>query len=133
MVFLDTSAIYALADRNDDNHKVAKGIFKNVLTHESILVHNYIIVESAALIQSRLGLTPAKKFLQDVSKFEVIWVDAFLHNKAVEYLFSKGNRGLSFVDCISFVVMRNNGISKAIVFDEDFLRAGFEILKAPNS
>lgn len=128
MVFLDTSAIYALADRNDENHLSAKKTFAYVAAKEKILIHNYVIVESAALIQVRLGLAPAKKFLEEAVRFEVVWVDASLHTEATRYLQNKGTRRLSFVDCVSFVVMHNYRISQAFSFDDDFSRAGFQLL-----
>ena len=58
MIFLDTSAIYALADRGDPRNEVAKERFQAVLQGgEGMLTHNYVLVESMALIQHRLGLT----------------------------------------------------------------------------
>ena len=51
MIFLDTSAIYALADRDDKNHQQAIRLFQEALTNrERFIVHNYILVESAALL-----------------------------------------------------------------------------------
>ena len=56
-IFVDTSAFFALLDRDDANHKKAKGAWNNVLNSENILVTtNYILVESFALIQHRLGM-----------------------------------------------------------------------------
>ena len=56
MIFLDTSAIYALADRDDPNHSQAAAAFRRLLEDgEEALVHSYILVESAALLQRRLG------------------------------------------------------------------------------
>jgi len=36
----------------------------------------------------------------------------------------------SFVDQVSFVVMRDAGIATAFAFDRDFHRAGFEVVPA---
>jgi len=35
---------------------------------------------------------------------------------------------LSFTDCTSFAAMRKYGIREAFTFDEDFSKAGFEIV-----
>ena len=128
MIFLDTSAIYALADLSDKNHKAAKQTFASLLTAgEELLLHNYILVESLALIQHRLGIPQSKVFLSEAKQFRIVWIDLSLHAKAAEYFMQQGKRGVSFVDSTSFVVMRENGIKKAFAFDDDFAKAGFKI------
>lgn len=126
MIFIDTSAIYALADQKDRNHREARGIFEKILSSgEEILLHNYILVESAALIQHRLGFIPAKKFLEEITRFRIIWIDTHIHADALTYFNRYGKRKLSFVDCASFIVMKENGIKNVFAFDEDFTKAGF--------
>jgi len=57
MIFLDTSGIFALADRDDAMHDRAIRMLKSAQNaREEILTHNYVLVESAALLQRRLGL-----------------------------------------------------------------------------
>jgi predicted nucleic acid-binding protein len=128
MIFLDTSAIYALADKADPNHVAARSKFDLVLkSGETLLLHNYILVESAALLQARLGVQAAILFLNDAKAFEVEWVDRTLHQEAKEELQRIGMRGISFVDCVSFVVMRRKRVQTTLAFDPDFHRQGFSI------
>jgi len=128
MIFLDTSAIYALADKADPNHITAYSKFENVLkTGEIFLLHNYILVESAALLQARLGIHSATLFLKESKSFEVEWVDLALHQEAEKELERIGKRGISIVDCTSFIVMKRRGIQKVLAFDPDFLDQGFTI------
>ncbi len=128
MIFLDTSAIYALADKADTNHLTAYGKFESVLkSGETFLVHNYILLESVALLQARLGLPSTILFLKDAKSFEVEWVDLDLHEEAEKELERIGKRGISLVDCTSFIVMRRRGIDKAFAFDPDFRDWGFTI------
>jgi len=76
MIFLDTSAIYALADQADPRHERAKEWFQAVLDMgEGILTHNYVLVEAKALIQNRLGLAAALKLARDSRAFDIEWVD----------------------------------------------------------
>jgi predicted nucleic acid-binding protein len=91
------------------------------------LLHNYILVESAALIQGRLGLPPALLFLSDAKAFDVEWIDSTTHQEAQRELERIGRRGVSFVDCTSFIVMRRRGVKKALAFDPDFREQGFSI------
>lgn len=129
MIFIDTSAIYALTDRADKNHNGAKEIIKTIINNrEEIVTHNYIIVESLALLQNRLGVLPATTFLKDARQFSIIWIDEMLHDKASEYFEKYGKRNLSFVDCVSFIVMQKENIQRAFTFDKDFTEAGFEII-----
>jgi predicted nucleic acid-binding protein len=126
MIFLDTSAVYAMADQGDPNHAPALEKFNEVLaTGEVLCLHNYILVESAALLQARLGLQVALQFLKEAAVFRIEWVDHGLHEKAVRELKRIGMRGVSFVDCLSFAVMREKQIKRALAFDPDFTAQGF--------
>ena len=126
MIFLDTSAIYALADKSDTNHMTAYSKFESILkSGETFLIHNYILLESVALLQARLGLHSAIIFLKDAKSFEVEWVDLDLHEEAEKELERIGKRGISLVDCTSFLVMRRKGIQKVLAFDPDFQDQGF--------
>ena len=128
MIFLDTSAVYALADKADPNHVAACTKFDLALkSGETLLIHNYILIESAALLQARLGVQSAILFLNDAKTFEVEWVDSALHQEAKRELERIGRRGVSFVDCTSFVVMRRKGVHTALAFDPDFHHQGFLI------
>ena len=133
MIFLDTSAIYALADRGDARHETARELFGAVLTRgETLLTHNYVLVESLALLQHRLGSETAAKFARTVPDFEVVWVDAPLHAEATRRWVRSSKRRVSFVDEVSFVVMKARGIEVAFAFDRDFEGRGFRLL-APSS
>ena len=128
MIFLDTSAIYALADANDMRHSEAREMFDLAFDNdEDILIHNYVLIESAALLQRRLGLDVALQFLDQMMSVRTHWIDGEDHAQAVTLLRGRDNRGLSLVDCASFVVMRRYGIMQAMAFDVDFEHEGFSI------
>ena len=128
MILMDTSAIYALADRADTNNAKAKEFLRKLTeSEEELLVHNYIILESTALLQRRLGARQVKAFLETSFHLSIVWVTKESHTRAVQYFLQNAGRDLSLVDCMSFVVMKENGISKAFAFDEDFEKAGFEL------
>ncbi|MCD5390340.1 VapC toxin family PIN domain ribonuclease, partial [candidate division NPL-UPA2 bacterium] len=62
-VFVDTSAFYALSDRSDEMYSQAREAYQNLLDKEVLLVtSSYIIVETLALMQRRLGLPVVRKF-----------------------------------------------------------------------
>jgi len=131
MIFLDTSAIYALADRRDPHHDLAKERFKALLdAGEEVLTHNYVLVEAMALVQSRLGLEAAVRLAEDCRAFRVEWVDEATHEEAIRRLARSAKRRVSLVDQVSFLVMRRRGVRVALAFDSDFEEVGFQILRA---
>lgn len=132
MIFLDTSAIYAMADQADPRHEVARTRFGKLIdAGEEILTHNYILVESMALLQSRLGLPTALKLARDASVFLVEWVDQVTHEEAVRQMARRGSRQASLVDQVSFLIMQRRGVQVAMAFDQDFVKAGYRIFEGP--
>ena len=129
MIFLDTSAIYAWADTADANHRASVRRLQAILeSGEDLLTHNYVLVESIALLQSRLGLAAANKLANDSTAFVVEWVDDHLHASGLRELERAKRRQVSLVDHISFLVMRRRQVTTAFAFDPDFVSAGFRLV-----
>ena len=128
MIFVDTSAVLALANTRDSHHIEAVASLESMMSEgQALLTHNYVLVESAALLQNRLGLESSLAFLSDAERFTVHWVSPSDHAEAVELLKDRNRRGLSLVDCMSFVVMRQYSVKLALAFDADFEAEGFDI------
>jgi len=128
MTFLDTSAIYAWTDSSDPNHEEAKRRLSSALeAREPLLTHNYVLVECGALIQNRLGLDVAISVLEDARSFELEWVERGTHEEAVRRLKARRRRRVSFVDQVSFLVMKARGVETAFAFDQHFEEEGFRI------
>lgn len=128
MTFVDTSAIYAWADTADPNHGAAVSRLQALLkSGEDLLTHNYVLVESLALLQARLGLAAAIKLARDSRAFVIEWVDDDLHALGVRELERSKKRKVSLVDHISFLVMDRRHVTTAFAFDPDFTAAGFRI------
>jgi uncharacterized protein len=128
VIFVDTSAFFALADRADQNHHIAKVTLKSVAESESFFTHNYVIIESVALMQRRLGISVVQRFLEDMKSFDIHWVSQELQIRAVQSLLQNKKRSVSLVDYVSFEVMRARKSDTAFVFDADFQKAGFKVL-----
>ncbi len=128
MIFLDTSTAYAAIDVADPNHREAAERLQAALKQRiPVLTHNYVVLESTALIQRRLGLHAALYFLNDTRLLKIHWVTQNEHNDAVQLLKQRGRRNLSLVDCMSFVVMKNYGVTTALAYDSDFQAEGFDV------
>ena len=125
--FVDTSALYAVLDAADPNHKRAAALWRTLLEREDALITtNYVVVESVALLQSRHGFAVARRFVEDVLPvIEVVWIDESLHVAATAAWLAAARRSLSIVDCASFAVMRARGFRRAFAFDQHFDEQGF--------
>ncbi len=126
--FVDTSAFLALLVAEDRNHGAAAEWFRSAaLHHETLITHSYVVVESIALIHRRLGPALTRAFIEDLLPVcELRFIDEPLHARATSAFVAALGRRPSFVDRVSFEVMRREGIRRAFAFDLDFPREGFE-------
>jgi predicted nucleic acid-binding protein len=130
--FVDTSAFFALLDDDDAHRERSRTHLQEVIEMDvDLLTHEYVVVETTALVQRRLGLEALRRFVDDLLPLvEVAWVDESLHAQARESLLAAGRRNVSLVDWTSFLVMRRHGVRRAFTFDPDFGAEGFQVLPA---
>jgi len=127
-LFVDTSALYALMDRDDLNHESATRFWNEIDVSETLLTHSYVLVETSALVQRRLGVDALRTLNDEVTlPISTVFVDRAVHEAAVSGVLGAQLRHLSLVDMVSFEVMRRTGIKGAFAFDEHFARFGFEV------
>jgi len=132
-LFVDTSALLAFLDADEPRHgDVIDTLDRSVSEARPLVTSNYVLVESFALVQRRLGLEPLRA-LSDilVPMIRPIWVDEELHAAAVAALLAANRRRLSLVDCTSFELMRRHGLTDALALDDDFTRQGFRLHPEP--
>ncbi|HEX9851197.1 type II toxin-antitoxin system VapC family toxin [Candidatus Deferrimicrobium sp.] len=128
MIFVDTSAFYALLDGDDSEHSRAWKLWEGEPPGEGgLATTNYIVLESMALLQSRLGM-PAVRVFHDaiLPLVRIEWIDEVIHAQAVSAFIAADRRGLSLVDQSSFETMRRLEIRSAFTFDRHFRKYGFE-------
>lgn len=130
-VFVDTSALFALLDSDSDEHRSATRAFERLVEQEDLVSHNYVILEAIALVHRRLGVDAVTDLLRELLPIiEMDWVDRAMHAALVEAWLADAGPRVSFVDRVSFEVMRSRGIAMAFAFDRDFQRAGFSVVPA---
>ncbi|MBW2195436.1 MAG: type II toxin-antitoxin system VapC family toxin, partial [Deltaproteobacteria bacterium] len=94
-----------------------------------LVTSNYVILETMALLQNRLGFEAASLWCRDVLGLaETVWVDESMHTTAYELWLGVGRRKLSLVDCTSFTLMRRHIVEKVFGFDKHFGEQGFKVL-----
>jgi predicted nucleic acid-binding protein len=126
-VFLDTSGLYAVFDRADANHARAKAAWVGWLSESAVLLtNNYVLVETTALLQHRIGVAAVRALHEDVMPLlQVEWVSEEQHRSGVEAVLAASRKKLSLVDCVSFQTMRSRGVRTAFSFDAHFREQGF--------
>jgi predicted nucleic acid-binding protein len=130
VVFVDTSALYALMSQRDLNHERAMAQWKQWLKSSvDFTTSNYVIVEASFLIQNRLGMQALKEFnAVALPLMDVYWISEEMHKRAMQILLAANRRRLSLVDCSSFAVMRQLGLNTVFAFDQHFAEQGFTML-----
>lgn len=92
---------------------------------------NYVLVETCALVQNRLGMTAIRMFQEDVVPvLRIEWIDKAVHHAAMGIMLAAVRKKLSLVDCVSFETMRLLGVTTAFTLDKYFKEQGFICLPA---
>jgi predicted nucleic acid-binding protein len=129
-LFLDTSFVQALLDRRDQYHPRAKSLrpvldaASRVRTTEAVLVEvgnalgAYLREAAVAFIDS----------CYETDNIEVVPIDTPLLKRAVRLYEMHQDKSWGLTDCLSFLVMRENGLTLAMSSDRHFIQAGFRAL-----
>src|SRR5690349_20496538 len=131
LVFIDTSAILALASSSDGAHSRARTIELTLRrTRTQFICTNYIVAEPHRLAVGRVGRQKAFTLLQafDTLPFSVIRASEEDEAAARAIIERYTDKAFSLVDAISFVVMDSLGIGSAFTFDDHFAQYGFATL-----
>ena len=89
---VDTSALYALLDEDDD-HGAPVTTWTRLLGAERLVTHAYVVVESSALVQRRLGTAAAGRLHRALlPAVAVSAVGQRTHDRAVERWLGAGRR-----------------------------------------
>jgi predicted nucleic acid-binding protein len=128
-IFVDAGAWFALADKNDANHRKAAGIYPALLsTSGRLITSNLVIAEAYILILMELGHAAASDFLERIQSSPRIaraYSTENIESEARVMLDKYRDHDFSYTDAVSFTIMKRQKIGKAFAFDKHFLTAGF--------
>ena len=65
-VFVDTSALFALLDADDEQHHEAATVFGELAGSVDLVTHSYVHVETIVLTARRLGPLATRALLDDL-------------------------------------------------------------------
>ena len=129
-VFVDTSGWGHLVDPAQQFSGKASAIYKEARYSGGIVTTNYVIAELTALLISPLRVHGPKRIdivngIKSSSFIDIIHIDGALDAKAWKLLEERPDKMWSLVDCSSFVLMKELGITDALTTDHNFEQAGF--------
>lgn len=128
-VFVDTSAWYALLDRDDAHHAEAWRAFPRLLEeYAGLVTSNHVVGESYTLIRSSLGHAQAWEFLRllgESRRLERVFTPQAMEEEAYALLKKYADHEFSFVDATSFIWMRTLKLREAFSYDRHFRVMGY--------
>lgn len=129
LVFVDTGALYALADRTDRAHERARKF------HESskvpYLMTDFVLAESMSLITKRVGKRHAVSFgeaLRGSPRFRIEDASVEIRQAAWNEFASRLDKDHDLIDCLSFAMMEAYGVQEVFGFDRRFAQRGFQLV-----
>ncbi|WP_141265589.1 MULTISPECIES: type II toxin-antitoxin system VapC family toxin [unclassified Neomoorella] len=127
-IMVDTSAVYALIDRSDDLHEKAKNLFKKLSEKDvDLILTNFILAETHALILSRIGHELAREWVKNlVWKIERVKEED--EKRAREIIIAYKDKSFSYTDATTFAVMERLKLNVALAFDNHFTQFGWQCL-----
>lgn len=129
-IIVDTSAIYALIDRSDDYHERAKNLFKKLSEQDvDLIITNFIVAETHALILSRIGHELARRWIKNLV-WKIERVTEQDEKRAREILIAYEDKSFSYTDATTFAVMERLKLSVALAFDHHFTQFGWQCFDA---
>ncbi len=122
VAFVDSSAIVALVDANDASHDAATAAYTKLLEEGyRLFTTNHVVGESVDLLTVGLGPEIGRRWLRD-HRLPVYHADEQDEHRARALVISsQSERGLSFIDAISLVVMERFSVADAFAVDPTFL------------
>jgi predicted nucleic acid-binding protein len=131
-VFLDTSFAIALSSITDQNHVRAIQLANQIEANKIRLVTTQgILLEIGNALSKQRYRKAAIQLLESLEtdpSVEVVLLPNSLYKSAFNLFKQRADKEWGLVDCISFIVMQDRGITDALTADAHFQQAGFQAL-----
>jgi predicted nucleic acid-binding protein len=131
-VFLDTHGWLAVLNATDALHVQALELWLELMRQGyQVVLTDWVVVEAGnGLARSRTKgrFVQVIEEMMDAPSVEVVVVDHNLLRRALANYAKYADKTWGLVDCASFIVMEERGITEAFTSDHDFEQAGFACL-----
>ena len=128
-VFFDTAFVLALSIKTDVCHQPALTIVTQLKQDATpIITTRVIMVEignSLSKLRYRQIAMPLLQTMEADPQLEIVPLSDRLYQKAFQLFYSRPDKEWGLVDCISFVVMQERGLTEALTTDKHFQQGGF--------
>ena len=129
-VFVDTGAFLAKEIAADQHHKEASARWRELLeARVALYSSDHVLDESVTLLARRTNYAWASEWGSDALASGITWLraDAGDWKTALALMRKFADQGVSFTDCVSFALMRREGLRDVFGFDGHFSVAGFRL------
>ena len=133
MILLDTGYFVALLNPRDELH--SRALAWSEIIDEPPIVTEYVLWETIntfSLPTDRPKVHALVLHLQSEPGYEIISATPPLFQKGLDLHQQRPDKEWSLTDCISFLIMRERGMTRALAHDQHFEQAGFEALLRRN-
>lgn len=132
IVFLDTSFVIALENKADPHHERAKALDDELLKEDAILMFHWAILIEIADGYARHGRRArgSQLFAKLTTEegYALFPISPALLQESVDLYLARADKEWGLTDCISFTLMKHEGVAEALTADVHFRQAGFEAL-----
>jgi uncharacterized protein len=127
-VFLDTGYLVALEDADDENHPTAREHLDGLTSMPTLTTTSYVLDEVVTFFNVRghhAKAVDVGDMLLGSPSVRMVHVGEDLLRRGFGLLRDRPDKGHSLTDCVSFVAIRERGISVAFAFDRHFEQERF--------
>jgi predicted nucleic acid-binding protein len=132
-LIVDTSAWFPLLLRRHPDHaRLTAALRKRISSGDRVVTTNLVLAETYTLLLYRGHRDAALTFLRSARiapNIVVASTPELEHRALVDWLEPFDDQRFSFADAVSFAVMQERGITRALALDAHFSIAGFEALR----
>ncbi len=133
-LFLDASFAIALAAPRDAHHERANALALRIRADRTpVVTTRAILLEIGNALGKQRHRSAAVTLLDAIERdpsISIVPLTEELFQQARELYRRHGDKEWGLTDCVSFVVMRQRGITAALTADDHFRQAGFHALLA---
>jgi hypothetical protein len=131
-IFLDSNGWVALLNTRDSLNAKADTLFRELgRAGRPIVLTDWIVAETG----NGLARIPARALVRETvarflrsPRFKIIFISPDLMERALKLYAERADKTWGLVDCASFVIMSEQGITEAFTTDRHFEQAGFRCL-----
>lgn len=127
--FIDTNFITALVNERDELHAKALEL-SELFEGQKFLLTDAVLLESGNALAKRYRTEVIDIIdqFQNSADVEIIRLDPEIFEAGFNLFKQHKDKTWGLVDCISFVVMNERGVTEALTYDQHFVQAGFRAL-----